>query len=90
MGDARNNPVYEDAERERDRQRAKGYDAAHDDAHTLTDFARFINDRGLAIRVHEGVTQVDGLDKQRRRFVEIMALAVAAIEKIDRMLVAAK
>lgn len=60
---------------ERARQDAK-WGEAHDDGHSNSDFARFIDIR-VARSHDEALT--------RRMMVEIAALAVANIERIDRL-----
>lgn len=67
---------------ERERQITKGYTPEHDDAHhgvvagTNSDLIRFMRKR-LDLTLHS-----DGLI--RRKLVEVAALAVAAIEGLDR------
>lgn len=68
--------VLNDVKMEREVQRSV-WGNAHDDGHASGDFASLV--KGYANRV-------DGDDERydRARFVEVAALAVAAIERIDR------
>lgn len=61
---------------ERARQIAKGYTPEHDDEHRVYDFARFINMRTWNI-------QKNG-HEPRPLLIQIAALAVAAVESLDR------
>ena len=64
--------VLEQVVLEREKQVEKGYTTEHDDKHILRDFAQFINRRVM----RKNLTRQD--------FIEVAALAVAAVEKIDR------
>jgi hypothetical protein len=71
---------------ERRRQRDKGYDAAHDDAHT-------VDELGSLICAQTWTPESDDNDliAQRKAFIRAAAVAVAAVESIDRrMAVSAK
>jgi hypothetical protein len=77
--------------RERLLQTRLGYDAAHDDAHTCRELANFV--RAKAAKVmdlgddwgHAGSDSHEAHQRWlRQRFVEMAAVALAAIEKIDR------
>ena len=63
--------VIEEVVTERARQDAKWGGPAHDDQHTPAEFAGFIRDRL-------------GYSPTRKDFVQIAALAVAAVESMDR------
>ena len=65
---------------ERERQVAQGYTAQHDDQHLMADFYRFIQERIDRRMAAAGGTGADF----RKDMVEIAALAVAALQKIDR------
>jgi hypothetical protein len=66
---------------ERSRQDARWGGSGHDDAMTMTEFARLIADyAGWArVKAREGA-----LDEARLRFLQVAALAVAAVERLDR------
>ena len=65
-------PVLREVADERARQDAKWGGPAHDDQHSVGDFAWFIT------------TRTYGRSPSRQVFVEVAALAVAAIESLDR------
>ena len=67
--------VLIEVEHERDRQIAKGYAPRHDDEHTPGEFAGFI-----VQRTHD----VEDDHEPRTAFIQIAALAVAAVESMDR------
>lgn len=67
---------------ERERQDAEWGGPEHDDRHSPHDFARFVN--GKTGRVYGYADTEANAVEARRRFVQIAALAVAAIESIDR------
>lgn len=72
----------DDVDEERERQRARGYTEAHDDAQepaTLLD--EIHHQRTVAGTEWAGTEDLAAL---RARFVKIAALAVAALESIDR------
>ncbi len=66
---------------ERDRQDGRWGGAAHDDDMTMDAFAQLIGDyAGWArVKVREG-----SFDEARLRLVQVAALAVASIERLDR------
>lgn len=70
---------------ERARQDEKWGGASHDDDHDLTYWAGTISARAGQVDVMEPSTPEEALEA-RRLFVEAAALAVAAIEAIDRAL----
>lgn len=74
--------IYHEIAGERSRQCDKGYDAAHDDRyHSVKDFVAFIkNYAGWALQM----ASMNSPDKARRRLIQVAALAVAAVELIDR------
>lgn len=66
---------------ERDRQDDKWGGPGHDDQHSTADFCRWIkNYASWADQMADGKSY----DKARKRLVQIAALAVAAVETIDR------
>lgn len=75
--------VYDDVRAERARQDAKWGGSFHDDHHIWPDWTHFIEQRVLEMsRADErGLLRPEG---ERQLFVEIAALAVAAIESMDR------
>jgi hypothetical protein len=66
---------------ERARQDDKWGGAEHDDQHTTTEFCGFIQDYAAWAR---RMDQMNSPDKARRRLIQVAALAVAAVESIDR------
>jgi hypothetical protein len=68
---------YEEIVHERQRQIDLGYTFAHDDAHSMADFATFV-------RLRIGATWRSDGGPTREQWVQIAALAVAAIESHDR------
>lgn len=67
------------AERERQDEKWGGPD--HDDRLSIFQFIQLIRDYASWARVMFGM---DSTDKCRNRLVQVAALAVAAVEKIDR------
>lgn len=83
--------VLFDVAKERGRQDEKYGGPAHDDSHTTGEFAGFIEDRAYKIRCLDKANRErpinygrGNLKNPRQLLVEIAALAVAAIESIDR------
>jgi hypothetical protein len=73
--------ILAEIETERDRQDAKWGGAVHDDRHQVADFATFIrNYVGWAEQMAINGAQ----EKARKRLVQVAALAVAAVESLDR------
>ncbi len=71
--------VLQDVEWERDEQNQKWGGAGHDDQHGPRDWAAFITEHlGKALDARDARTY-------RRRMVEVAALAVAAVETVDRV-----
>lgn len=66
---------------ERTRQDGKWGGTAHDDGHTVADFAQLIEDYAGWARTMAGMAS---MAKARRRLIQVAALAVAAVESIDR------
>lgn len=75
------NYVLEDIAKERARQDQKWGGASHDDEHTTAEFVQLIEDYAGWARTMAGMNSTD---KARNRLVQVAALAVAAVESIDR------
>ena len=66
---------------ERNRQDEKWGGPEHDDGHTFRDYVRWIkNYAGWSDQMADGLSW----EKARRRMVQVAALAIAAIEWVDR------
>lgn len=73
--------VLDEVAAERERQDGKWGGAEHDDQHTVFDFCRYIrNYVGWA----DQMADMGSPDKARRRLIQISAMAVAAVESMDR------
>ena len=70
--------VLFEVDAERENQNGQWGGADHDDKHSLADWNRFIDHQQ-----HEA-TYEDTLPQVRKRFIKMAALAVAAVESIDR------
>lgn len=66
---------------ERARQDAKWGGPAHDDHHSVAEWVQLIEDYAGWSRVMAGM---NSQDKARRRLIQVAALAVAAVEAMDR------
>lgn len=66
---------------ERERQDGKWGGPSHDDMHPVEYWVQLIQDYAAWARVMAGM---GSRDKARRRLIQVAALAVAAVEKIDR------
>lgn len=66
---------------ERERQDRKWGGPNHDDQHDTATFVQLIEDYAGWARVMAGM---DSADKARQRLIQVAALAVAAVEAIDR------
>lgn len=73
--------VLYDVEAERKRQDQKWGGSAHDDCHSTADFVQLIEDYAGWARVMAGMSNYE---KTRNRLVQVAALAVAAVESMDR------
>ena len=72
--------IYKEVATERQRQRRKWSDA-HDDRHTTGDFVEYIrNYAGWAWQMWSMGSHA----KARRRLIQVAALAIAAVETMDR------
>lgn len=72
--------IYEELRAERIRQDDRWGGPHHDDSHAIEDWAFFI-----AIRCKALKSDSAAYDPARRILVEIAALAIAAIESVDRI-----
>ena len=75
--------------KERGRQDAKYGGPNHDDKHTTAEFAEFIEGRAYKVRAldtadREKPLNYGSLKRPRQILLEIAALAVAAVESMDR------
>lgn len=70
-----------DVAAERQRQDLKWGGPDHDDMHSTADFVQLIRDYAGWARTMAGMGSVE---KTRRRLVQVAALAVAAVESLDR------
>lgn len=75
--------ILTEIQHERIRQDGKWGGAEHDDNHATLDFLGFIVDRVESASVRE-LTNTHNLSYDRKELIEIAALAVAAVESIDR------
>lgn len=66
---------------ERQRQDEKWGGAEHDDHHTTAEFVQLIEDYAGWARVMAGMNSPE---KARNRLIQVAALAVAAVESLDR------
>lgn len=66
---------------ERERQDGKWGGPQHDDEHSTAEFVQLIQDYAAWARVMAGM---GSREKARRRLVQVAALAVAAVESIER------
>ena len=78
---SRMTPVLNDVANERARQDIKWGGAVHDDEHTVAEFVQLIEDYAGWART---MTGMDSMEKARNRLIQVAALAVAAVETIDR------
>lgn len=73
--------VYAEVALERKRQDNKWGGESHDDSHATAEFIQWIEDyAGWARMMHS----MNSPEKARRRLVQVAALAIAAIESMDR------
>ena len=80
-------PVFAEVSDERDRQDAKWGGPDHDDNHTLgnwTAWLSFIDEHNR--KAFSPDNSEEAYDNFRRRMIEVAALAVAAVESLDRVL----
>lgn len=73
--------ILSEIEKERARQDSKWGGASHDDQHSTADFCRWIkNYAGWA----DQMADAHSFEKARNRLIQVAALAVAAVESIER------
>jgi hypothetical protein len=73
--------IYDEIKSERIRQDSLWGGANHDDRHTTSDWANYIGDR--VKKIQEGQSSLT-TERMGELFLHIAALAVAALESIDR------
>ncbi len=73
--------VIHDLIAERDRQDRKWGGPDHDDMHSVAEFVQFITDYAGWARQ---MASKGSYAKARRRLIQVAALAIAAVETIDR------
>ena len=73
--------VLDEVYDERQRQIGKGYTKEHDDRHSVMDFCGFI--RRFTNKAHNSAVDTNSVFA-REKLIEVAALAVAAVESIDR------
>jgi hypothetical protein len=66
---------------ERQRQDEKWGGPLHDDEHSTAEFVQWIEDYAGWARM---MASMKSMDKARRRLIQVAALAVAAVESLDR------
>lgn len=66
---------------ERERQDRKWGGPEHDDSHSVSEFVQWIQDYSGWARM---MASMRSRDKTRKRLVQVAALAVAAVESLDR------
>ena len=74
-------PALWDVHSERQRQDQKWGGAEHDDQHTVAEFVQLIQDYAGWARVMDSMNSPQ---KARTRLIQVAALAVAAVESLDR------
>lgn len=81
--------IYMEIDDERGNQESLGYDPDHDDEHNPRDWASF-----MLIYLGKAMSNESGWGRTlkfiRRRFIQVAALCVAAIESFDRQLAGKK
>lgn len=75
------NTILIEVRDERDRQDKKWGGPEHDDKHTIAEFVQWIKDYAGWARM---MASMLSYDKARKRLIQIAAMAVAAVELIDR------
>lgn len=73
--------LFSEIQAERARQDDKWGGPDHDDQHTTAEFVQLIEDYAGWARTMAGM---NSHDKARKRLIQVAALAVAAVESIDR------
>lgn len=70
--------IYDEIKAERTQQDAKYGGPSHDDTHVTEDWTRYIHE-------HAARTVSSDDEKVRRQLIRVAALAVAAVESMDRI-----
>ena len=73
--------VLTEVSEERQRQDEKWGGPLHDDEHNTAEFVQWIEDYAGWARM---MASMKSMDKARRRLIQVAALAVAAVESLDR------
>lgn len=73
--------ILAEVARERLRQDGKWGGPTHDDTHSTAEFVQWIEDYAGWARM---MASMNSPDKARNRLIQVAALAVAAVESIDR------
>lgn len=73
--------IYDEIQKERLRQDQKWGGPKHDDTHSIPEWVMFIKDYASWARQ---MTSMGSIGKARRRLIQVAALAVAAVESLDR------
>lgn len=76
--------AFRDARAERARQDLAHVGPAHDDTHTVRDWLDFIEQQAMKARLEEPDDEGQPNAAVRTRFINIAALAIAAVESLDR------
>jgi hypothetical protein len=74
--------VLDEVDKERQRQDVKWGGPCHDDRHSTTDFVHLIEDYAC---VAQTMASINNHDEARELLVRVAALAVAAVERLDRL-----
>lgn len=74
-------PVHLEVSKERVYQDAKWGGPEHDDQYTAEEFLRLVEKYAISARV---LSSMDSPEKARHRLIRVAALAIAAVESIDR------
>lgn len=78
------NGVLQEIADERTRQIGKGFDPRVDDKKSVADWVNNIHDWAGWARAMAGMGGDEGRSRARRRLIQVAALAMAAVESIDR------
>lgn len=79
--------VYDDIKDERRRQDTQWGGPEHDDRHAIDEWLDFIQKQLNEAEALIGADEPDGDMQFRSRLVKVAALAVAAVESLDRLMV---
>ena len=73
--------ILEEIKKERERQDLRWGGPSHDDKYSMRDFIQWIEDYAGWARMMDSI---ENYDEERRRLIQVAALAVAAVESLDR------